>query len=152
VSTEKHIRVRKAKRKDINSIIQVLKSTKLGKEVWAGNEKWMKKALEGCLDLTNYVLLVAERDRMIIGFIDCCVYPSFWEGANQGIINHLFVHSAFQGSGAGTMLVKAIIERADAERLGELHVSTERENAKARRLYAKHGFTEERLLLERVRI
>lgn len=93
--------------------------------------------------------LVAEYNQRIVGFIDCCVYPFFWEGVYQGIINHLFVHSTLQGKGVGAMLVKAVVKEADARRLGELHVSTERENVKARRFYAKYGFTEERLLLER---
>lgn len=149
MNAEKKILTRKATHKDVDAIIEVLKSTKLGTEAWAGGEKWTRKALNECLNLGNYVLLVAGYNQKIVGFIDYCVYPSFWEGTNQGIINHLFVHSAFQGKGAGTLLVKAVIKEADAQGLGELHVSTERENTKARRLYAKYGFTEERLLLER---
>jgi GNAT superfamily N-acetyltransferase len=150
VNAEKKMVVRKAARNDIDGIIEVLKSTKLGKEAWAGNEKWARRALERWLNLENYVLCVAEYNERIVGFVDFCVFPSFWEGAYQGIINHLFVHSAFQGKGVGAMLVKAVVEEADAKGLGELHVSTERENIKARRLYATYGFTEERLLLERV--
>jgi ribosomal protein S18 acetylase RimI-like enzyme len=148
VNAEQKI-VRKATHKDIGAILEVLKSTKLGTEAWAGNEKWTRKALKECLTLENYVLLVAEYSQKIVGFIDYCVYPSFWEGANQGIINHLFVHSAFQGKGAGTLLIKTAIREADAQGLGELHVSTVRRNTKALRLYAKYGFKEERLLLER---
>ena len=148
MNAEKKI-VRKATPKDIDAILEVLKSTKLGTEAWTGNEKWTRKALTECLNLKNYVLLVAEYKQKIVGLIDYCVYPSFWEGINQGIINHLFVHSAFQGKGVGTLLIRTVIKEADAEGLGELHVSTERENTKALRLYAKYGFTEERLLLER---
>jgi len=149
LNAEKEIVVRKATRKDIEAIIEVLKSTKLGAEAWAGDEKWTRKTLKECLNLENYVLWVAEYDQRIVGFVDCCVYPSFWESVYQGIINHLFVHSAFQDKGAGALLIQAVVEEADAKKLGELHVSTERENVKARRLYAKYGFTEERLLLER---
>lgn len=149
MNAEKEILVRKATRKDIDAIIEVLKSTKLGIEAWAGDEEWARKALKECLNMENYVLLVAEYNQRIVGFIDCCVYPSFWEGAYQGIINHLFVLPAFQSKGAGAMLVKAVVKEADAKGLGELHVSTERENVKARQLYAKYGFAEERLLLER---
>jgi ribosomal protein S18 acetylase RimI-like enzyme len=149
MKAEKRIVVRKATPKDVYGIIDVLKSTKLGTEAWEGNEKWTRKTLEECLNLERYVLLVAECNQKIVGFIDYCIYPSFWEGAYEGIINHLFVKSDFQSIGAGNNLVKAVIEEADAQRLSELHVSTERENTKARRLYAKYGFTKERLLLER---
>jgi ribosomal protein S18 acetylase RimI-like enzyme len=149
LNAEKEIVVRKATHKDIGGIIEVLKSTKLDAEAWTGDERWARKALEECLTLENFVFLVAEYNKRIVGFVDCCVYPSFWEGAYQGIINHLFVHSAFQGKGAGAVLIEAVVKETDAKGLGELHVSTERENVKARRLYAKYGFTEERLLLER---
>lgn len=151
MNAEKKITVRKARRQDADGIIEVLKSTKLGTEIWTGDEKWLEKSLGDFLDLKNYTLFVAECESKVIGFVDCCTFPSFWEGSEQGIINHLFVSSTFQGEGVGGMLLKSIIARADAEGLGELHVSTERENVGARRLYSRFGFTEERLLLERAR-
>ena len=150
MNAEKEIVVRKAARKDVDGIIEVLQSTKLGAEAWTSDERWTRKVLERCLTLENYVLLVAEYNKKIVGFVDCCVFPSFWEGAYQGIINHLFVLPGFQGRGVGAMLIEAVVKEADTKGLGELHVSTERENIKARRLYAKYGFTEECLLLERI--
>lgn len=143
------ITVRKATSQDADGISEVLKSTKLGDETWTGDQKWTKEALNESLDLENYTLIVAECKKRIIGFVDCCSFPSFWEGSKQGIINHLFVAPDFQARGVGGMLLQAVIEQADDEKLGELHVSTEPGNTKARRLYAKYGFTEERLLLER---
>lgn len=151
MSAKKKITVRRATRPDTDGIIEVLRSTKLGVETWSGDEKWLKKALDDFLDLENYTLIVAECDHEVIGFIDYCTFPSFWEGSKQGIINHLFVTSDFQDEGVGAMLLEAVIEEADGEGLDELHVSTERENVKARRLYVKYGFTEERLLLEHTR-
>jgi ribosomal protein S18 acetylase RimI-like enzyme len=35
--------------------------------------------------------------------------------------------------------------------IGELHVGAEKDNTRALRLYKKHGFTREYLLLERVK-
>lgn len=150
MNAEKKTVVRKATRKDVDGIIEVLKSAKLGAETWAGDEEWTRKTLKECLNLENYVFWVAERDHSVVGFVGCCVFPSFWEGEYQGMIGDFFVHPAFQGRGVGATLLKAVIEQTDAEGLGELHVSTEPENTGARRLYAKHGFTGERLLLERV--
>jgi ribosomal protein S18 acetylase RimI-like enzyme len=141
--------VRKATSKDTDGIINVLKSTKLDEETWKGNERWVKIALQKSLSNRNHTILVAEFDSTIIGFIDCIVFPSFWECEKQCMINHLFVHDAYQSKGVGAKLVRTITERADAEDIVEMHVSTEWENAKARKLYGKHGFTEERLLLER---
>lgn len=151
MNAEKKIAIRKATRQDAGGIIKVLKTAKLDTEKWTGDPKWTREALNKFLDLENYTLFVAEYEGKVIGFLDCCVFPSFWEGSKQGIINHLFATPAFQGMGVGALLLQAVIEQADAEELGELHVSTERENVKAQRLYAKYGFNEERLLLERAR-
>jgi ribosomal protein S18 acetylase RimI-like enzyme len=141
--------IREATSKDAEGIIDVLKRTKLSREIWEGDEKWTKKALRKTLATENYVLLVAEVNQRIVGFIDYVIYPSFWECTYQGLINDLFVHEVFQGKGVGGKLIEAVVQRADASGLGELHVSTGWENARARRLYAKHGFTEEQPLLER---
>ena len=140
--------VRKAIRKDVDCIIDVLKSTKLDNKLWEGDERWTRKAIVNCLN-SNHLLLVAEVSGRIVGFVSCCVFPSFWEGEYQGLIGDFFVHPAFQGRGVGDVLLKALVEQADAAGVGELHVSTEAENTRARGLYAKFGFTEERLLLER---
>jgi ribosomal protein S18 acetylase RimI-like enzyme len=143
--------VRKATIKDIDGIINVLESTKLTEETWKGNEGWTKRALQKAISNRNCTILLAELDSTIVGFIDYIVFPSFWECAKHGMINHLFVHNAYQGKGFGAKLVRAVIERVDAEGIGELHVPTEWKNAKARRLYGKYGFTKEHLLLERSR-
>ena len=148
---EAKIVVRKATSKDVEGIVNVLKSAKLGDEVWTGDEKWVEKALWESLKNETCTVFVAECDHKIVGFIDWLVFPSFWEGSSQGLINHLFVHADFQGRGVGASLVEAVVGRADAESIGEMHVSTGWENAKARRFYAKYGFTEEHLLLERSR-
>jgi GNAT superfamily N-acetyltransferase len=148
---EEKIVVREATGKDVEGVINVLKSTKLAEEAWTGNERWVKKALRDFLNHENYTILVAEQDDRIVGFIDYVVFPSFWEGSKQGLINHLFVHADSQGKGVGAGLVKAIVAHADAEGIGEMHVSTGWENTKARRLYEKYGFMQERLLLERSR-
>lgn len=148
---EARIVVRKATSKDVEGIVDVLKSSKLDEETWTGDEKWVKKALQEFLENEAYEVLVAERYHKIVGFIDYLVFPSFWEGISQGLINHLFVHADFQSKGVGARLVEAIVKCADAEDIGEMHVSTEWENTRARRLYGKFGFTEERLLLERSR-
>jgi ribosomal protein S18 acetylase RimI-like enzyme len=151
VRAEEEFIVRRATSKDAEGIVNVLKSAELGDEAWNGNEQWVKKTLQKFLRNEAYLVLVAEHDHKVVGFIDCLVFPSFWEGSSQGLINHLFMHADFQGKEIGARLVEAIVKRVDAEGIGEMHVSTGWNNTKARRLYAKYGFTEERLLLERSR-
>jgi len=145
----KEILVRKATEKDMEGIVKVLESAKLEQETWKGNVKWAKKALQSSLSDKNYVVLLAECNSSIDGFITCMFFPSFWEGGKQGMIIDLFVRHIGQNKGVGSKLLIAITELAKVEGIAEMHVSTENINEKARKLYERYGFTEQRLLLER---
>jgi len=149
VNAEVKIGIRKATNNDAVGIVKVLKSANLDTETWSENEKWVKTNLKKSLSDEDFALLVAEHNHQIIGFIDYIVFPSFWECSKQGMIIDFFVHETFQGRGVGARLVEAVKAAADAGGLGELHVSTGWENTKARQFYGKHGFAQERLLLER---
>jgi GNAT superfamily N-acetyltransferase len=147
--SEKEIIIREATKKDADGIINVLRSTKLSEETWNENEVFVIENLQKCLNDKQFIVLVAEFNFSTVGFIDCAVFPSFWECQKQGLIIDLFIHPIYQSKGVGSELLKAIIERANAENIAELHVSTGWKNAKARELYGKYCFTEEHLLLER---
>ncbi|MCK5593602.1 GNAT family N-acetyltransferase, partial [Candidatus Bathyarchaeota archaeon] len=75
--------------------------------------------------------------------------PSVWEKGNEATINYLFIHKDYQGRGIGSKLLKEVIKQTDKMGIMELHVGTEKENKRAIRLYKKHGFLKEYLLLER---
>ena len=135
--------VREASIDDVNGIIEVLKT------IYLQDEAWARKALEKLLATENYVILVAELDREIVGFIDYYVLPSVWEKWNEATINYLFIHKDYQGRGIGSKLLKEVIKQTDKMEIMELHVGTEKENKRAIRLYKKHGFLKEYLLLER---
>jgi len=139
----KDLVVREAASDDVNGIIEVLKTSYLQDEAWA------RKALQKLLASENYVILVAELDRKIVGFIDYYILPSVWEKWNEATINYLFIHKDYQGRGIGPKLLKEVITQTDKMGIMELHVGTEKENKRAIRLYKKHGFLKEHLLLER---
>jgi len=144
--------VREATNKDLEGIIEVLKSTKLSeKETWTRDAKWVKRTLKRFLKTENYKIFVAECNGEIVGFINYVIFLSFWECSKQGLINDFFVREDFQGKGIGSRLIEAVVAHADAEGIDEMHVSTGWENERARRLYGNFGFTEEHLLLERSR-
>ena len=146
---EKEIIVRAATDKEADGIIKVLISSKLGEETWNENKIFVTENLQKRLSNKQFIVLVAEFNSSIVGFVDCAIFPSFWECQKQGLIIDLFVHPTYQSKGVGSKLLKAIIERADTENIVELHVSTGWNNQKALKLYGKFGFTEEHLLLER---
>jgi ribosomal protein S18 acetylase RimI-like enzyme len=149
MTTEKEIIVHEATSKDADGIAKVLILAKVGEEPWSGNKIFVAESLLERQSKRQFVVLVAESNSSIAGFVDCAFFPSFWEGERQGLIIDFFVQPAYQNRGVASKLLEAIIRRADAENIIELHVSTGWKNQKARKLYDKFGFTEEHLLLER---
>ena len=137
--------IREATNKDAKGIIAALKTVYLQDEVWA------ERAIKRLLATKDYAIFVAELSEQIVGFIDYYVLPSIWEKWNEATINNLFVDRDYQGKGIGSRLLGEVIERTDEIGIVELHVGTEKDNKKAIRLYRKHGFLKEYLLLERVR-
>jgi ribosomal-protein-alanine N-acetyltransferase len=141
--------VREATSRDADGLIKVLSATRLDGEAWEDKEAFVAGNLQTALQNGGLIVLVAECNSSIVGFVDCAVFPSFWECQKQGLIADFFVHPSYQGNGVGSRLLQALIKKADEQHLVELHVSTEPANVKARRLYTKFGFSEERLILER---
>jgi len=137
--------IRGATNKDIKGTIEVLKT------VYLQDVTWAEKAIKKLLATENYVILVAELDDQVVGFIDYHILPSIWEKWNEATINNLFIHKDYQGKGIGSRLLEEVIKRTDEIGIVELHVGTEKNNKRAIRLYKKHGFLKEYLLLERVK-
>jgi ribosomal protein S18 acetylase RimI-like enzyme len=147
VRTEEII-VRKATKKDADGIIELLGSTKLGRETWNGNKIWAKSTLQYSVNKKHNVILVAEYGSSVIGFINCIVFHSFWECEKQAMITDFFVDCAYRGKGVGSKLLEKITKLADAQHISEIHVSIETDNARAKKLYGKYGFERARCLLE----
>jgi len=137
--------IREAANKDIEDVIGVLKT------IYLQDVAWAKRAIKKLLATENYVILVAMLDDQIVGFIDYYILPSIWEKWNEATINNLFIHKDYQGRGIGSRLLEDVIKRTDEIGIVELHVGTEKDNEKAIRLYKKHGFLKEHLLLERMK-
>jgi len=137
--------VREAVNQDVEGIIRVFKTTYLKDESWA------RSALRRLLATSNYVMLVAELGGIVVGYADYYVLPSIWEKWNEATVNYLFVHKDYQGKGIGSKLLEEVVKRADKVGIAEIHVATEKGNEQAIRLYKKHGFLKEYVLLERVR-
>ena len=140
-----HLVIREASGKDIEGMVNVLRT------IYLQDEDWARKAIKKLLATENYVILVAELNGTLVGFVDYYVLPSIWEKWNEATINYLFVHKDYQGRGVGSKLLKEVTKRTDEMGIMELHVGTEMDNKRAIHLYKKHGFTKEYLLLERVK-
>lgn len=136
--------INKATENDVKGIMEVLETA------WFLQDKeWAKEALRKLFNMKNYVVLVAKKGDMVVGFIDFFVVPSISEKWNEARILNFFVHKDFQGKGIGSKLLDAVTKMTEKMSVAELFVETSKNNKKAIRLYKKQGFTNEYLLLEK---
>ena len=134
--------------KDAEGIIRVLTSTSLDEEAWRGKAEFVTENLK---DLGEVIALVAEFNSSIIGFVDCIVFPSFWEGQKLGLITDFFVRGEYQAKESVQSFLKLLLNARKHKTSLNSMCQLDWKNAKARKLYGKYGFTEEQLLLERCR-
>ena len=80
-------------------------------------------------NLTTRFTLVAEQNGILMGFIDF---------KNDGELDHLYVHKAFQRQGIATALLENVI--AEARRLNFKKITAE-SSITAKPFFEKHGFT-----------
>jgi len=136
------IKIRKADLGDFNQI-DLLSEELFGSSV-GDREEVFRKALEN----KDYLCLVAEIGEEVVGFIDMWAFPDVSHGAYLAQIQNLVVTEKMRGKGVGAKLVEEMIGFFRKRKYHELHVWTEKKNRSAIRLYKRHGFKKEQLLLE----
>ena len=84
------------------------------------------------------ILLVAEENKQIIGFIWAhFIQYGFFK---YGTIDELFVKKEFRGRGIGSALLKKAIKKLQNFKVKIILVGTEKENKEAIKLYKNIGF------------
>lgn len=101
-----------------------------GPECWSEALFWSELAQR---DTRHF--LVALADDEVVGYAGLCDYP------DEAWVQTMAVAPAAQGQGIGAQLLTALL--AEAARRGQRAVSLEvrSDNARAQRLYERHGFT-----------
>jgi ribosomal protein S18 acetylase RimI-like enzyme len=85
-------------------------------------------------------ILVARDGGDILGMVNLLFTISTAEGGPVALLEDLIVRSTHRGQGFGPQLLQHAIQAAQARGLSRITVLTDRDNAKAIRLYGKHGF------------
>ena len=120
------IRIRKAKRTDIHSIMTIEKIFQ--------DDQWNLQQMESELlnPYSNY--LIAEIDDNLVGYCGVlCLYE-------QGDIQTIAVDPAFRHQGIGTLLLQAQVNYCIENKIYELFLEVDIENSHAIELYKKLGF------------
>lgn len=136
--------IRKALRKDLPAIIEMLADDQLGKE----RENSSENALQAYLmafDLiqqdNNAQLLVVEGDNKVIAVaqVNDLLYLSH-QGGRRALIEGVRVHKDYRGKNIGSLFMKYIIRDAEERGCHMVQLTTNKLRADAKRFYEKLGF------------
>jgi ribosomal protein S18 acetylase RimI-like enzyme len=91
---------------------------------------------------TDRLVRVAVRDGEVVGYV-----AAEQQEGGEGYVDYLGVTEAVRGSGLGTALVDLACAQLRARGCASVHLTVRTSNVAARRVYARCGFTEERILV-----
>jgi ribosomal protein S18 acetylase RimI-like enzyme len=101
------------------------------------------------LSCENYAGFLAAKGEEVVGYVDLWGFPDPGHGAMLGVILSFIVTKDHRGKRIGDLLLVKAVEEAKRRAFKEFHVWTEFENETAKKIYRKHGFVNESLVLER---
>ena len=96
-------------------------------------------------------IFVAREDDQLLGMVSLLSTVSTAEGGPVCWLEDLVVREQRRRQGIGTLLLEHAIAFAHAQGFARITLLTDRINAGARRLYARHGFSESAMMALRLR-
>jgi ribosomal-protein-alanine N-acetyltransferase len=94
-------------------------------------------AAEFAQPASRRLYLVAEEGKTLVGYAGM-----MFTGGSQADVVTLAVNPAYWGQGTGTALLTALMDEAVSRGCAEVLLEVREDNARARQLYLRHGFTE----------
>jgi GNAT superfamily N-acetyltransferase len=105
---------------------------------FAGAE--VARALVELLRDPAHLVLVAEEDGRVVGFVNANFRPQLHHLAPVGTIDELVVDESFRGRRIGERLVEAVLEEARRRGADTVEVTTNERRERAREFYKRRGF------------
>lgn len=113
------MKIRKAKKEDLKEVAKIMMVESAKKPY---NEKYnLKRATKESKEFFKNEIYVAVNENEVIGFIAAHVISS---DKKKGYIDELWLKAAYQGKGAGKMLVKSVEEKYKKEGISGIRLST----------------------------
>jgi ribosomal-protein-alanine N-acetyltransferase len=102
-------------------------------------DAWTRQmfAAEFAQPASRRLYLVAEEGKTLVGYAGM-----MFTGGSQADVVTLAVNPAYWGQGSGTALLTALMDEAVSRGCAEVLLEVREDNARARELYLRHGFTE----------
>jgi ribosomal protein S18 acetylase RimI-like enzyme len=141
------MQIRYAKFEDIESLVKLLSELFAIEEDFEVNEVKQRQGLKMLLENTeNNILLVAENDNEIIGFVSVQVIISTAEGGKVGLLEDMIIKSKYRSMKIGTKLINKMMKISKEKGLLRLQLFADKNNKKALDFYKKTGWTQTQLI------
>ena len=111
-------------------------------EPGGGDNAGYSRFLGSQLDEEGTIVLVAERQRRIVGYVYAAIEPLSWKDLRDecGFVHDLLVNDAARGGGIGEALLDAAIEWLRQQGMPRVALGTAAQNERARRMFERRGF------------
>ena len=140
------LKIRKATVKDLDIVAELFRKhlkelKKFEPSLKVGTKKEAKKAVRGWGKHTKYfVILVAEANGEIVGFVNGMTYRHSIRNKREGFVNNTYVLPEYRRKGIATKLLTSIIKKFKMRNLTMCTLDAYVKNKKAISLWKKMGF------------
>jgi len=141
--------IRPAKRGDAPRIHRLLAQLREITGIEGVAEERFVAQFERALSNPCFRAFVAEDEGTVKGLVTIWLRECLSHGGPVALIDELIVAEGERGGGLGSRLLEHALAYCRQQGCVEVEISTEAENVAARRFYARHGFEESGVLLER---
>lgn len=127
--------IRKMEEKDVEQVYDI--GIKVKEFVVSENRRfWSKQTIYDWTNRKNDILLIAEDDEKIIGFM----MSRFHEPTKEAIIDNIFVSEDWRGRGVGTELVKECLKQLKEKGTNYVYCTITTDNTPTIEFLKKNGF------------
>ena len=142
--TQQDVIFRLATRADLPSIVRMLADDELGSQRERVEDPLPESyysAFEQINQDPNHELIVAERNRQVVGTLHLMFLPSVsFQGGLRAQVESVRVDTLFQSQGIGSEMMKWAMERAKQRGAHVVQLTTHKSRLDAHRFYERLGF------------
>ena len=145
----KEVTVRAATTADLGGMTSLLEELFNIEVDFTPDLRRQRQGLASLMANPEATLLVAVVGKEIVGM--CTLQPliSTAEGGTVGIVEDMVVAEAWRGKGLGSVLIDAIEETAQNQKMSRLQLLTDQDNEPAELFYKKHKWEQTHLIAMR---
>ena len=138
--------IRKATSNDIPSLIPLLQQLFTIEEDFSFDPEKQGRGLALLLQTNSGTILVAEKDKSIVGMVTGQLVVSTAEGRMALLIEDLVVRLSHQGQGIGPALLQGVADWGRLQGAHRMQLLSDLENSKALEFYKKQAWKRTQLL------